>query len=197
MSITNSTQWVLYNCDSISCDLSNWFAELLFGVIIGLSILSWQIISQRQRGTIFYVQVFEVTFSIFLNSSDIVLKIQERCEKEKKEGIMVPNPALNQDEINFVNPFLNQLDKNVIRLQEILDSGSLSFSKKEQQRIQGMIKYIQFMKDTFTPDMISIFNFKELLRHSMDACNTRQMLKKEIRKKKNMQNSCLIDIIQI
>ncbi len=34
--IFNSTAtWKIYECDQITCDLSNWFAELLFGIIIG------------------------------------------------------------------------------------------------------------------------------------------------------------------
>lgn len=182
--IPNSTQWILYNCDAISCDLSNWFAELLFGVIIGLGIFSWQIFSQRQRGAIFYFQVFDIMFPIFFESSQIILKIQERQEKQKKEGEEVPDSMLTKEELESTLPFIDKLDKDLARLEEILNSASLSFSKKEQRRIQEVTKYIQFMKSVFTPDMITIFNFKELLRHSMYACNTRQMLKKEIKKKK-------------
>ena len=186
-SVTNSTQWILYHCDSISCDLSNWFAELLFGLLIGLGILGWQIIFRRQRSLIFYQQIFDTVFPNFLSTGYIILQIQDRMDEEQNSNSKpFPDPVLTKSEFDAVQKEMAIFSTQGTKLQEILNASGTAISKDMQEKTQKLIVQISHNQNQNQVGVLTLYNFRALMMELLPVCNTHNMLKKQVKRRREI-----------
>ena len=150
--------WPIVNCDASSCDLSNWFAELLFGIMIGVGIFAWQRLEHRKRAGYFIGQVYDILYTFMYElyniqtSSLLKMKPENNSFESALNNLMDVDPEEYDDDIiDFVSRELpnyafehltercNNLKNITPKLRHFLSVSGASIDGKLQESIDQLL----------------------------------------------------------
>jgi len=184
--ILNSTAvWTIYECNQFTCDLSNWFAELIFGVMIGLGILAWQILSNKNRSHIFAQQIFDEVIPLTLDLARSVesVKFDQDGDPKKK--------TLPDGEYNAILRTYQENQKNRIRIQERLDASGTMLSAKMQEETQILVDKLANSLPITTDRERMTSALDRMLMQCISVCKESKISKREIKNRISTMNKSI------
>ncbi len=172
------SKWKVFECTEISCDLSNWFAELIFGILIGGGIFFWQFFSHRNRSSIFAQQIFDEVIPMTLDISRLINSI-----KYDYGGKTLKTERFSDSENHDVITSYAEIQKSRKRLQERLDASGMSLSANMQNETQILIDKLcnDLQRPTDRDGMIEALN--KILQQCLEICKESNVSKKDIKKR--------------
>jgi len=176
--IVNATaSWQLYNCDQITCDLSNWFAELLFGVIIGLGILVWQTLSHRNRSNIFARQIFDEVIPMLLDLSRLINSTKYGYDGKEDDS------KLSDSDFHSMQVAFTEIRRTRTRIQERLDASGMSLTTNMQEETQDLVDRLANSLERTTDRKMALNHLTRMLFNCLDVCKESRVSKKDIKKR--------------
>lgn len=86
--------WKVYSCDGTICDVSHWFADSVFGIIIASSFFIWQSFENRKRSSYFIGQIYHTLYPIMFDLYEL--------NQEKSLEDNIPSESVSDEDFQLL-----------------------------------------------------------------------------------------------